>query len=104
MTDVRPVNCRFRLQDEGHSYPRSSCTACNKTILTGLGRSCRLAQDQRPPLAKKDPLPPDVRAALESIANTDIWGLSMYQALTQRINKAREVLKNYPLDGSGPVT
>jgi len=40
MTDPRPVNCRFRLQEEGKGYPRSSCQACGKTITTGLGRSC----------------------------------------------------------------
>ena len=40
MTDPRPTNCRFRLQDEGKSYPRSSCTACHRGILTGLGTSC----------------------------------------------------------------
>lgn len=38
--DARPEGCRFRLQDEGKSYPRSSCTACGKTITTGLGTSC----------------------------------------------------------------
>ena len=43
-------------------------------------------------------LPQDVRTALEEIARTDIWGLSMYQALTKKINTAREVLDRYPLD------
>lgn len=38
--DSRPLNCRFRLQEEGKSYPRSSCVACGKNIGTGLGASC----------------------------------------------------------------
>lgn len=42
MTDVetRPPRCRFRLQDEGKPYPRSSCQACERTITTGLGNRC----------------------------------------------------------------
>jgi hypothetical protein len=40
VTDPRPINCRFRLVDEGKAYPRSSCTGCGRTITTGLGRSC----------------------------------------------------------------
>jgi hypothetical protein len=44
--DTRPKECRFRLQDEGKSYPRSSCFACNKGILTGLGKSCSLQKDK----------------------------------------------------------
>lgn len=40
VTDPRPMNCRFRLQDEGKAYPRSACEACGKTITTGLGNSC----------------------------------------------------------------
>lgn len=39
-TDARPPGCRFRLIDEGKPYPRSGCTACGKTIMTGLGRVC----------------------------------------------------------------
>ena len=39
MVEYRPVNCRFRLQDEGHAYPRSSCEACQKGA-TRLGKSC----------------------------------------------------------------
>lgn len=38
--DNRPAQCRFRLQDEGKGYPRSSCSACGKTITTGLGTHC----------------------------------------------------------------
>ena len=41
MSDHRPLNCRFRLQDEGMPYPRSYCSACGRTIATGLGTSCR---------------------------------------------------------------
>lgn len=40
MIDHRPVNCRFRLQEEGKSYPRSSCAACGRSIATGLGKRC----------------------------------------------------------------
>lgn len=39
-TDTRPANCRFRLKDEGKPYGRSSCSACGKSIFTGLGNSC----------------------------------------------------------------
>lgn len=39
--DTRPASCRFRLQEEGKSYPRSSCTACGKNIITGLGTFCQ---------------------------------------------------------------
>jgi len=31
------------LQDEGKSYPRSSCAACGRGILTGLGTFCQSA-------------------------------------------------------------
>lgn len=41
--DTRPANCRFRLQEEGKPYPRSSCEACHKTITTGLGTHCTVA-------------------------------------------------------------
>lgn len=40
MSEQRPRNCRFRLQDEGKPYPRSSCQECGRTITTGLGTSC----------------------------------------------------------------
>lgn len=45
MEDTRPENCRFRLQDEGKSYPRSSCQYCGKNISTGLGTHCTHKQD-----------------------------------------------------------
>ncbi len=51
MTDPRPTNCRFRRQEEGKSYPRSSCTACGKGIITGLGNSCSVVDTDTP----KDP-------------------------------------------------
>lgn len=41
MIDERPANGRFRLQDEGKAYPRSSCQACGRTVITGLGNSCK---------------------------------------------------------------
>lgn len=44
MVDTRPHNCRFRLRDEGKAYPRSSCRACGKTIMTGLGENCTRIQ------------------------------------------------------------
>ena len=47
--DRRPAYCRFRLQDEGKPYPRSSCTECGRTITTGLGKSC---QHITPPVSK----------------------------------------------------
>ena len=37
--DIRPANCRFRLQDEGKPYPRSGCSACGATVTT-LGNKC----------------------------------------------------------------
>lgn len=40
MTDPRPADCRFRLQDEGKAYPRSSCTACRRSVTQGLGKRC----------------------------------------------------------------
>jgi hypothetical protein len=39
-TETRPAACRFRLMDEGQPYPRSSCTACGRTVTTGLGNQC----------------------------------------------------------------
>jgi len=44
--DHRPVKCRFRLQDEGKAYPRSSCTACGKGVLSGLGNKCSHTRPQ----------------------------------------------------------
>lgn len=38
--DRRPLDCRFRQRDEGRPYPKSSCGACGRTILTGLGTEC----------------------------------------------------------------
>ncbi|WP_416192968.1 hypothetical protein [Nitrobacter sp. TKz-YC01] len=45
--ETRPANCRFRLQDEGKSYPRSSCSACGKNIATGLGNRCKESPSDR---------------------------------------------------------
>jgi len=53
-TDSRPANCRFRLQDEGKPYPRSSCAACGRTITTGLGKSCHLADQPTKPTSVDD--------------------------------------------------
>jgi hypothetical protein len=39
--DARPIRCRFRLQDEGRAYPRSSCEACGRTVMSGLGKECQ---------------------------------------------------------------
>ena len=63
MSDPRPVNCRFRLQDEGKAYPRSSCMSCGRSVLGGLGNRCGVYQpttaegDGEPPLPKKDGKP-----------------------------------------------
>jgi hypothetical protein len=38
--ETRPKDCRFRLADENKPYPRSSCQACGKTVMTGLGKKC----------------------------------------------------------------
>lgn len=38
--DKRPTNCRFRLLEEGKPFPKSSCPACGKSIMTGLGKEC----------------------------------------------------------------
>lgn len=48
MADYRPANCRFRLQEEGKNYPRSSCAACGRTITTGLGIRCHRETDLVP--------------------------------------------------------
>jgi len=49
--EARPANCRFRLHDEGKPYPRSSCTACGKSITTGLGKQCAALSPARALLA-----------------------------------------------------
>lgn len=38
--DCRPVNCRFRLMDEGKYYPKSACNSCGRTVFDGLGDKC----------------------------------------------------------------
>lgn len=48
MADARPANCRFRLQEEGKAYPRSRCTACGRSALTGLGNSCGAVRNTSP--------------------------------------------------------
>ena len=40
ISDLRPANCRFRLQEEGRPYPRSSCVVCGRTVTSGLGNHC----------------------------------------------------------------
>lgn len=45
--DVRPASCRFRLQDEGKPYPRSSCTACGATVMN-MGKACRCGESPTP--------------------------------------------------------
>jgi hypothetical protein len=40
--DQRPINCRFRLRDEGKAHPRSACVGCGKSISTGLGTHCHI--------------------------------------------------------------
>lgn len=58
--DIRPIDCRFRLQDEGKGYPRSSCSACGRTITTGLGRRCYLETEALEKLAARPALPEGV--------------------------------------------
>lgn len=41
--DTRPQMCRFRLQEEGKAYPRSSCQACHATLFN-LGKFCKWEQ------------------------------------------------------------
>lgn len=52
--DPRPANCRFRLQDEGKPYPRSSCQACGASIMTGLGKSCNQMPSVMPVVSVKE--------------------------------------------------
>lgn len=49
-TDIRPTNCRFRLEEEGKSYPKSSCQACGATIIN-LGKSCPLTNTVSKPVS-----------------------------------------------------
>lgn len=46
MSEARPVDCTFRLQDEGKPYPRSGCAHCGRTITSGLGRQCHHETDR----------------------------------------------------------
>ena len=47
--DIRPADCRHRLQDEGKAYPRSSCWACGRNIMSGLGTRCYLERSSEAP-------------------------------------------------------
>ncbi len=51
--DRRPDHCRFRLQDEGKPYPKSSCQACGKGIASGLGRECSITAGSVDDLRRK---------------------------------------------------
>lgn len=51
--DTRPTNCRFRLQDEGKAYPRSSCQACGKGVTTGLGSRCTEPASRSPAMTSE---------------------------------------------------
>lgn len=65
--DPRPRHCRFRLEEEGKPYPRSSCDACGRSVLAGLGKSCAMLPDA----AAGEPAPPprtDPNALLERAA------------------------------------
>jgi hypothetical protein len=49
----RPPRCRFRLIDEEKPYPKSSCEACGRSVLTGLGKACaEIAKPPEPPSEK----------------------------------------------------
>ena len=41
--DTRPVNCRFRLKEEGKPYPKSRCFACGKNV--NKYKTCKLLED-----------------------------------------------------------
>lgn len=69
MSDLRPIDCRFRLQDEGKAYPRSACTACKKTITTGLGRECTFPADHATKVPAFRPLTEEDVQALRYIGN-----------------------------------
>ena len=76
MTDTRPLNCRFRLQDEGKAYPRSGCQACGLNL--GVGNICPKQFGVRPDFSHQ----PDVAGpggmslrdwfAGQALANSDI--------------------------------
>ena len=61
--DPRPANCRFRLHDEGKAYPKSSCSGCGRSVVTGRGVECHIfggrhsvdADDQLDALEREDP-------------------------------------------------
>lgn len=58
--DIRPFDCRFRAQEEGRPYPRSSCRACGRSSFTGLGNRCYLEREVAPGTdVGSHSLPPD---------------------------------------------
>lgn len=59
MTDGRPANCRFRLQDEGKAYPRSGCRACGRNIATGLMGRCTMRDKDIPEEVLKHAMRPE---------------------------------------------
>ena len=45
-SDIRPVECRFRLQEERKAYPKSSCNACGRNVMAELGSECHYTQSK----------------------------------------------------------
>lgn len=90
-TDPRPANCRFRLKDEGKPHGRSSCSACGKSVFTGLGNSCRLAALSPAPVEAQAR-----EAALDAIkmgflsAAPGEWRVSDIERVTDAILRAME--------------
>ena len=70
MTDPRPANCRFRLQDEGKPYPRSSCQNCGVTIKTP-GLRCPYASDASVPSPAPKLSPEQIRERAEFLRQQD---------------------------------
>jgi len=70
--DPRPQNCRFRLEDEGKPYPRSSCAGCGRTTLSSfhtLGSECAQIAPSVPSAPETKPTHPiadDLRAMISA--------------------------------------
>lgn len=99
--DLRPANCRFRLQAEGKVYPRSGCNACGAEAAKGLGMRCsRVAptppatslftDDQAPAIAPPTPKPPftpEQQETLDRLARNPAALLLVNAARLQAVTK-----------------
>lgn len=83
--DYRPAGCRFRLQDEGKPYPKSSCTACGKSVGTGLGKDCTAYTPPSTPA--RPPFTPD-QYGIVNVGNAiAVWGKPcVYVEINARAN------------------